>query len=120
MSRKRIAVLTSGGDAAGMNAAIRAIVRTALANGWEPYGIRSGFSGLLDGDIYKLEWRDVSGIIQLGGTILRSARSQEFTLPSAPQKAMEVLRNYEIDGLLVIGGKGLNAARMPSPRPSFR
>ena len=69
---KRIAVLTSGGDAAGMNAAVRAVVRTGLDNGWELYGVRCGYAGLIAGDFLPLGARDVGGIIQLGGTMLRS------------------------------------------------
>jgi 6-phosphofructokinase 1 len=75
---KKIAVLTSGGDAAGMNAAIRAVVRTGIDNGWEVYGVRFGYDGLISGDFLRLGARDVGGIIQLGGTMLRSGRCPEF------------------------------------------
>jgi 6-phosphofructokinase 1 len=89
-----------------MNAAIRAVVRTALAHGWQAYGILSGFSGLLAGQLSLLEWRDVSGIIQRGGTVLRSARSEEFMLPAVQKQAIRNLRQHEIDALVVIGGEG--------------
>jgi 6-phosphofructokinase 1 len=106
---KRIAVLTSGGDAPGMNAAIRAVVRTALAKGWEALGVRDGFAGLMDGRLVPLGARDVGGIIQLGGTILRSARCPEFKDDRGQQRALEALAQNRVDALVVIGGNGSQA-----------
>jgi len=100
---KRIGVLTSGGDAPGMNAAIRAVVRAGLAQGWEVWGIRRGYAGLLAGEARPLGARDVGGIIQLGGTILGSARCPEFKTPEGPKKAVEVLDRLGIEALVVIG-----------------
>jgi 6-phosphofructokinase 1 len=103
---KRIGVLTSGGDAPGMNAAIRAVVRAGLAQGWEVWGIRRGYAGLLAGEARPLGARDVGGIIQLGGTILGSARCPEFKTPEGLKKAVEVLDRLGIEALVVIGGNG--------------
>jgi 6-phosphofructokinase 1 len=103
---KRIAVLTSGGDTAGMNAAIRAVVRTSLDNGWEAYGVRSGYGGLIAGDFRCLGARDVGGIIQLGGTMLRSGRCLEFKTEAGREQALRNLRRHEIEALVVIGGDG--------------
>ncbi len=103
---KRIAVLTSGGDAPGMNAAIRAVVRTSLAEGWEVFGIRHGYAGLITGDTVPLGARDVGGIIQRGGTILGSARCPEFTTEAGRLKALQNLQEHHIEGLIVIGGNG--------------
>ena len=103
---KRIAVLTSGGDAPGMNAAIRAVVRTALSKGWEAYGVRQGYEGLIAGSTMQLEARDVSGIIQLGGTVLGSARCPEFKTEEGRLKALRKLHQQDIDALVVIGGNG--------------
>jgi len=103
---KRIGVLTSGGDAPGMNAAIRAVTRSALAKGWEVRGIYHGYAGLLDGDIKPLGARDVGGIIQTGGTFLGSARSSEFMTEAGQRKALRQLNQEGIDGLVVIGGNG--------------
>ncbi len=103
---KRVAVLTSGGDAPGMNAAIRAVVRAGLAQGWEVLGIRRGYAGLLAGEMRPLGARDVGGIIQLGGTILGSARCPEFKTPEGIKRAVEVLSRNGIDALVVIGGSG--------------
>jgi len=103
---KRIGVLTSGGDAPGMNAAIRAVVRASLAQGWEVLGIRRGYAGLLAGEVRPLGARDVGGIIQLGGTILGSARCPEFKTPEGLKKAVEVLDRLGIEALVVIGGNG--------------
>lgn len=103
---KKIAILTSGGDAPGMNACVRAIVRTALYKGWEVYGIERGYQGLLSGDIYKLDSRSVSDKIQLGGTFLKSARCPEFVNIDVQQKGAELLSAFGIDGLVVIGGDG--------------
>ncbi len=103
---KRIAVLTSGGDAPGMNAAIRSVVRTALDKGWEVFGIKHGYDGLIDGDLMPLNARDVGGIIQQGGTILGSARCPEFKTEGGRLTALQQLRRQEIDSLVVIGGNG--------------
>jgi len=103
---KHIAVLTSGGDAPGMNAAIRSVVRTGLDLGWRISGIHHGFAGLLAGDIVSLRARDVSGIIQGGGTFLGSARSLEFKTETGQRQAVEILREHQIDALVIIGGNG--------------
>ena len=103
---KRFAVLTSGGDTAGMNAAIRAVVRTGLENGWEVYGVRFGYAGLIAGDFLRLGARDVGGIIQLGGTFLRSGRCLEFKTEAGRQQAINNLQQNEIEALVVIGGDG--------------
>lgn len=106
MAIKRIAVLTSGGDAPGMNAAVRAVARTALGRGLEVYGIRHGYNGLLNGDILEMNLRSVSDIIHRGGTALFTARSPEFNTPQGVQKAANNCREMGIDGLVVIGGDG--------------
>ena len=103
---KRIGVLTSGGDAPGMNAAVRAVVRTALSHGVEVMGIYRGYSGLIDGDIKKLEFRDVSNIINKGGTVLYSDRCPEFKTPEGQAKGVETCRKFGIDGIVAIGGDG--------------
>ncbi len=103
---KRIAVLTSGGDAPGMNAAIRAVVRTGIHYGCEMYGVKLGYEGLINGKIIPLGARDVGGIIQRGGTILGSARSLEFKTEEGQLKAIRNLNESGIDGLVVIGGNG--------------
>lgn len=103
---KRIGVLTSGGDSPGMNAAIRAVVRTGIYHGLEVYGIYKGYSGLIQGLIEPLGSRSVSNIIQRGGTILKTARSEEFRTPEGRQKAYDNLVKFGIDGLVVIGGDG--------------
>ncbi|UCB43230.1 MAG: 6-phosphofructokinase [Dehalococcoidales bacterium] len=103
---KRIGVLTSGGDAPGMNAAIRAVVRTGIGEGWDVYGIQHGYSGLINGDAVPLGARDVGGIIQRGGTMLGSARSPEFMTEEGRHKALQTLGNYQIEALVVIGGNG--------------
>jgi 6-phosphofructokinase 1 len=102
----RIAVLTSGGDAPGMNAAIRAVVRTALDKGVDVFGVRNGYEGLIDGKIIPMGARDVGGIIQRGGTILGSARSQEFKTEKGQIKAIRTLNQFGIQGLVIIGGNG--------------
>src|SRR5215211_5421788 len=102
----RIAVLTSGGDSPGMNAAIRAVVRTGIYNGLEVYGIMRGYQGLLEDDIFRMENRSVANIIQRGGTILKTARCKDFRTPEGRQKAYEILKNRGIDGLIIIGGDG--------------
>jgi 6-phosphofructokinase 1 len=103
---KRIAILTSGGDAPGMNAAIRAIVRTAISEGLEVSGVIRGFEGLIDGQLLSLEMSSVSGILNRGGTILKSARSDRFKTKDGQREAVEHLRQYGIDGLITIGGSG--------------
>jgi len=103
---KTIGVLTSGGDAPGMNAAIRAVVRTALANGVKVKGIKRGYHGLLNEDIVEMQRHDVSEIIQRGGTILGTARCPEFMTPEGQQKGADVCRKHGIDGIVVIGGDG--------------
>ena len=106
MSVKRIGVLTSGGDAPGMNPCVRSVVRTALYHGIECYGIRRGWNGLISGDIVKLDQKSVSHTINRGGTILYTARSKEFMTEEGQKKAVEILRGRGIDGLVVIGGDG--------------
>ena len=101
-----VAVLTSGGDAPGMNAAIRAVVRRAISNGKKVYGIQKGYQGLLNEELDEMSPRDVSDIIQKGGTILRTARCEEFKTPEGQEKGAEICRKYGIDGLVVIGGDG--------------
>ncbi len=103
---KRIAVLTSGGDAPGMNAAIRAVVRYAIFHGSEVLGIIRGYKGLMSGDMVPLNVSSVGDIIQRGGTILKSARALEFLEESGKEKAIEMLKANSIDGLIVIGGDG--------------
>ena len=103
---KSIAVLTSGGDAPGMNAAIRAVVRTAYYYGIKVYGVQRGYAGLIDGEMYEISRRGVSDTIQRGGTILRTARSQEFTTYEGRKKAADQLAKRGIEGLVVIGGDG--------------
>ncbi len=103
---KRMAVLTSGGDAPGMNAAIRAVVRTGLAHEYEMYGVFHGYRGLIANEIHSLGARDVGGIVQLGGTFLGSARCPEFKTDEGRAQALANLREHQIDGLVVIGGNG--------------
>jgi 6-phosphofructokinase 1 len=103
---KRIAVLTSGGDAPGMNAAIRAVVRAGLDKGWEVFGIHHGYFGLITGDVVPLGVRDVGGIIQRGGTVLGSARCPEFKTVDGREKALRALHERDIEALVVIGGNG--------------
>ncbi|RYU95511.1 6-phosphofructokinase [Emticicia agri] len=103
---KRIAVFTSGGDAPGMNACIRAVVRGAIYHGLEVYGIRRGYSGMIAGDIFPMTSQSVSNIVQRGGTTLKSARSKEFMTPEGRKKAYENLMNAGIEGLVAIGGNG--------------
>ena len=103
---KTIAVLTSGGDAPGMNAAIRAVVRTAIYRGLKVKGIKKGYNGLLNEDIIDMEPRHVSDIIQRGGTVLGTARCLEFKKPEYQQKGAEICEKHGIDGIVVIGGDG--------------
>ncbi len=106
---KSIAVLTSGGDAPGMNAAIRAVTRSGLEQGWEVSGIRHGYSGLIDGNFEPFTARSVGGILQQGGTVLGSARCPEFTTDEGRRKALRSLAQHGIDALVVIGGNGSQA-----------
>lgn len=106
MSVKRIGVLTSGGDAPGMNACVRAVVRTALYHGIECYGIRRGWNGLIHGDIVKLDERSVAHIINRGGTILYTARSKEFMTEEGQRKAVSTCKFLSLDGIVAIGGDG--------------
>jgi len=103
---KSIAVLTSGGDSQGMNAAVRAVVRSGLYHGLKVYGIQRGYQGLLNDDIREMDLRSVGDIIQRGGTILQSARCQEFRTEEGQKKGAENLKKRGIDGLIVIGGDG--------------
>jgi 6-phosphofructokinase 1 len=103
---KKIAVFTSGGDAPGMNACIRAVVRSAIYYGIEVYGIRRGYNGMIAGDIYQMTSHSVSNIIQRGGTILKSARSKEFMTKEGRQKAYDQIQKFGIEGLVAIGGNG--------------
>jgi 6-phosphofructokinase 1 len=103
---KKIGVFTSGGDSPGMNAAVRAVTRTALANKLEVVGIRRGYQGMIEGDFVRLRSSDVSGILQLGGTFLQTARSKEFMTEEGRAKAYTNLRKEGIDAVVVIGGDG--------------
>lgn len=106
MNLKRIAVLTSGGDAPGMNAAVRAVTRKAIYEGLEVYGVYNGYQGLIEGDLVELNLGSVGDIIQRGGTFLRSARCPEFRTEEGRAKAVEQLKKFNIDALVVIGGDG--------------
>ncbi len=103
---KTIAVLTSGGDAPGMNAAVRAVFRTGCENGARVLGIRRGYAGLMEGDMYEMNLRSVSDIIHRGGTILYSARSKKFCTEEGMQEAIEICKQNGIEGIVVIGGDG--------------
>ena len=102
----KIGVLTSGGDAPGMNAAIRAVVRTGIYNNLEVFGIMRGYAGMVDGDILQMEGKSVANIIQRGGTILKTSRSNEFLELEGRTKAYENLKKFDINGLIIIGGDG--------------
>lgn len=103
---KTIGVLTSGGDAPGMNAAIRAVTRAAIYNGWKVMGIYRGYEGLINGDFKELTTESVSNTIQRGGTILKTARSEEFMTVEGRKKAYDNLVKFGVDALIVIGGNG--------------
>jgi len=103
---RRVGVLTSGGDAPGMNACIRAVVRTTLGMGLQAIGVRRGFQGCIDAEFEDLDDRSVGGIIQRGGTILQTARCLEFETTKGQQEALRNLNRYDVDGLVVIGGEG--------------
>ena len=102
----KIGVLTSGGDAPGMNACVRAVVRTGIYHGLDVYGIMRGYTGMVENDIFKMESRSVANIIQRGGTILKTSRCKEFFTPEGRKKAFENLTRLGINGLVVIGGDG--------------
>lgn len=106
---RRVAVLTSGGDAPGMNAAIRAVVRTGIDQGWVMVGVRRGYAGLMSGDFVPLGARDVGGIIHQPGTFLRSSRAPEFRTDEGRERALNHLNRQGVDGLVVIGGNGSQA-----------
>jgi 6-phosphofructokinase 1 len=116
MATRRIAVLTSGGDAPGMNAAIRAVVRTSIDRGWETFGIRNGYAGLVEGHIDAVGARDVGGILQRGGTFLGSARLPEFKNEEVRARGMRHLADRGIDSLVVIGGNGSQAGALALAR----
>ncbi|HBS88985.1 MAG: 6-phosphofructokinase [Bacteroidetes bacterium GWF2_38_335] len=103
---KNIAVLTSGGDAPGMNAAIRAVVRSAIYHHLRVFGVRHGYEGMIQGQLKEMKSHHVANIIQRGGTILKSARCEEFKTPEGRKKAYEQLKSFDIDGVVVIGGDG--------------
>ena len=103
---KKIGVLTSGGDAPGMNAAVRAVVRAAIRKGMQVYGIRRGYNGLINGDVFEMNERSVSDIIQIGGTMLYTARCPEFRTEEGVQKAKENCEELGLEGIVVIGGDG--------------
>ncbi len=110
---KRIAVMTSGGDSPGMNAAIRSVVRYAVSKNLEVFGIMRGYAGMLEDEFQKLSFSDVGGIMEKGGTILRTARCEEFKVDKVRSEAYEVLKSHKIEGLVVIGGDGsLNGAAL--------
>lgn len=102
----KIGVLTSGGDSPGMNAAIRAVVRSGIYYGLEVYGIMRGYTGMVENDIFKMESRSVANIIQRGGTVLKTSRCKEFFTPEGRKKAYDNLKKHGIDGLVIIGGDG--------------
>jgi 6-phosphofructokinase 1 len=102
----KIAVLTSGGDAPGMNAAVRAVARTAFSLGWQPMKVESGYKGLLEGRISPIDRRKLGGIIGRGGTLLGTQRSKEFQTSEGQQAAAQRLKEEGVEGLVVIGGEG--------------
>ncbi|MBQ5810478.1 MAG: 6-phosphofructokinase, partial [Clostridia bacterium] len=106
MSVKRIGIVTSGGDAPGMNAAVRAVVRTAIGMGLEVYGVIRGYNGLIEKDVFEMNCRSVSDIIHRGGTMLYTARCLEFKTEEGINRAVENCKELGIDGLVVIGGDG--------------
>ncbi|MDD3349845.1 MAG: 6-phosphofructokinase [Eubacteriales bacterium] len=116
---KNIGVLTSGGDSPGMNAAIRAVVRSALYYDMKVYGIKKGFEGLIHGEIVEMNISSVSDIIQRGGTMLRTARSEAFMTPTGFERAVDMLKNFEIEGLVIIGGDGSLAGGLKLAKEGF-
>jgi 6-phosphofructokinase 1 len=119
MVMRRIAVLTSGGDAPGMNAAVRAVVRAGVSEGFEIFGIRNGYAGLIRDDLLPLGCRDVGGIIERGGTFLGTSRCEEMHREGGQEAAVSVLRARKIDGLVVIGGNGSQAGALALSRRGF-
>jgi 6-phosphofructokinase 1 len=113
---KRIAVITSGGDAPGMNAAIRSVVRTAIHSGVEVVGFRRGYAGLIEGDYSRLTARDVGGILEFGGTMLETDRCEEFKTPGGQIEAIAALEHAGAEGLIVIGGDGSQAGSLAITR----
>lgn len=103
---KRIGVLTSGGDAPGMNAAIRAVVRSGIYHGFTVYGIRKGYEGLLEGDVYEMNLRSVSDIMNRGGTVLQTSRSKVFNTPEGVERAYRMAKVFKLDAIIIIGGDG--------------
>ena len=116
---KKIAILTSGGDAPGMNAAVRAVTRGALAKNWEVFGVRNGYAGLLNDNIEQLQARDVGGIVQTAGTVLGSARCPEFAQPPGRAKALHNLATRGIEALVVIGGNGSQSGSASLAKEGF-
>jgi 6-phosphofructokinase 1 len=116
---RRIAMLTSGGDAPGMNAAIRSVTRSAIELGWEVLGVHQGYAGLIEGDMAPLEARSVSGIIQQGGTMLGSARSRAFEKDEGRRAALGQLQRRGVDALVVIGGNGSQTGAFAVSRLGF-
>jgi 6-phosphofructokinase 1 len=116
---KKIGILTSGGDCSGMNAFIRSAVRTAIRFNVETVGFRKGYLGLMNGDFISLDSKSVSGIIHRGGTLLQSARSPEFRTPQGQQKALDILREIGVEGLIVAGGDGSLAGALALHRLGF-
>ncbi|HKV24372.1 MAG TPA: ATP-dependent 6-phosphofructokinase [Candidatus Acidoferrum sp.] len=116
---KKIAVVTSGGDAPGINGAVRAIVRTGIDLGWQSFGVRHGYYGLTSGDLVPLGLRDVGGIMQHGGTILGSKRYPEFKRAEEQEKAIHVLKQREMDAMVVIGGDGSQAGALALHEKGF-
>lgn len=114
-----IGILTSGGDAPGMNAAIRAVTRAAIANDFRVMAVFRGYEGLINDEIQEFTTENVSNIIQRGGTILKTARSREFETPEGRQHAYENMQKRGIDALVVIGGNGSLAARASLPKSSM-
>ena len=115
----RVAILTTGGDAPGINAAIRAAVRTGIDYGWEMFGVRHGYAGLIKADFATLSLRDVGGIIQLGGTTLGSFRFPEFKAEQTQLSAIRILREHHIDSAIVIGGDGSQAGAFALVQKGF-
>ena len=103
---QRIVVLTSGGDSPGMNAAIRAVVRTGLFHGLEVFGVERGYTGLIEGQIFPMNISSVGGIMQRGGTILKTSRCEKFKTKEGLDMALQKLKEFNIDGLITIGGDG--------------
>ncbi len=117
---KRIAILTSGGDAPGMNAAIRSAVRSALNRGMEAYGIYRGYEGLLDGDMKEMNWASMGDILHRGGTILKTARSNRFMELKWQEHAVQMLETFGIEGLIICGGDGTHKGGLDLDKLGFR